>query len=163
MLQSVGEPIEWEELEDGIRISFRRMGPLGVKFGQELARATVASTVPGSFARRTSLRPGMVLVSIETPARRVDSSCLDAKRTLRELRAASHSRPLNLVFQHAPGSEHGAGGVRRSSGSMVAGDEGSNQNPTEHADDLGPGEYSTYVPLDSRKPLEYVYALDCRR
>ena len=152
--------MEWERLEasneqgesSGTRVVFRRLGSLGVKFSSEPSCATVDRVVDGSLAAQTGgcIRRGMVLRSIFTPKRaQVDTMQMTAKQALRELRDASHSRPLTLVFsnpQSPPCATAAQGEKDCEMAQQETGREGIKKTgPTEQADDLRPEEMDQMI------------------
>jgi hypothetical protein len=107
LLDELGEPVEYEELDGqgggsgGIRVIFRRMGEIGVRFSDEPTQATVASVVGGSLAARTGVvSRGMVLRRIHTHTRETEVGAgMTAKVALRELRkAANHRESLSVCL-----------------------------------------------------------------
>ena len=128
LLDELGDPVECEQISTSgtVRVVFRRMGEVGIKFSDEPLRPTVASVVDGSLAAQTNgIKAGMVLVRIHTPTREAEVSGLSASQALRELRSAVINRPLTLDFEMPSAADREA--------------------PTEQADDLGPDEMENLV------------------
>lgn len=126
ILDEFGEPVEVDETtEEGVdivRVVFRRMGLLGIKFAGQ-SRALVASVVAGSLAEQSGvIVPGSSLLRIGTVYVR-EMSTAD---TTRLLRRASANRPLTLDFVATTRVESTDGDSADTP----------NDGPTEQADDL---------------------------
>ena len=105
LLDEIGEPVEVDESrEEGVdivRVVFRRMGQLGIKFAAQPDRALVASVVAGSLAEQSGvIHAGSQLTHIRTAlaGKSWDVRGMSTADTTRVLRRASANRPLTLDF-----------------------------------------------------------------
>ena len=135
LLDEFGEPVEVEELgDDMVRVVFRRMEQLGLKFADQPARAVLDSVVAGSLAEQSGvLREGCELIHIRAVAKGfdVDVSSASTADATRKLRRAAVNRPLTLEFRLPPAPAAGRGS------NEVAQTLNDSDGPTEQADDLG--------------------------